>query len=175
MSKLSRFKGDILQARVFNYPRTKLRSTQQKFGSCSVSGAERSTQPTAVWNARLLLPPRERNSSTNSFLPSSTLLWSSCWASSSRHIFGLLSALHPMEGCQEPLRLINRHRWLAFPPFARSPSHGYYSTKTALFCRCSRVIKHWRCAAVWISLICVRNEGQGFSCPLETFTGHKGS
>ncbi|CAB1437873.1 unnamed protein product [Pleuronectes platessa] len=41
--------------------------------------------------------------------------------STSRQLFGLSSALHPVDACQQPLNPINKHRRLAFPSFALTP------------------------------------------------------
>lgn len=76
-----------------------------------------------------------------------TTLWGNCRASSSWQLFGLSSALHPANACQQPLHPINRHRRLAFPLCSLSLSFspclgGYHSIKTVLFCRCSIVIRH---------------------------------
>lgn len=131
---------------------------------CSVNGAEsrpqmtakktpKKTRPerfTALCPALLLLPHRG-GASPPLPTPSSLYQPDSVAAAGAAHpgpSLGRCQHSVPWKAARSRSGSINRHRWRAFPPFARSPSHGYDSTKTALFCQRSRVIKQWRCAAV---------------------------
>lgn len=62
-----------------------------------------------------LLCSWEDNYNSKSALLIRAALWGNPRPSSSRQLFGLSSALHPVDACQQPLRPINKHWWPAFP------------------------------------------------------------